>query len=164
MYYRQIYDTHGEALRNFMYYRCGDLEKAEDLAHEAFIRLWNNCVKVLVEKAKSYLFTTAHRLFLNQVEHEKVVLQFEKTVTTQLNQQDPEFLMEEKEFKKQLEAAISNLPESQREVFLLHKIDKMSFQEIADIQEVSLSAVHKKMYKAMSKLRDSLEALRDNKI
>lgn len=162
--YRDIYDTHATGIRNFMYYQCGNLQKAEDLTHEAFVRLWENCKKVLIEKVRSFLFTTAHRLFLNQYEHEKVVLKFEKRTESRVEKESPQFVLEEKEFKGQLESAISNLPEGQRTVFLLNKIDKLTFQEIADIQGVSLSAVHKKMYKAMEKLRRDLKDLRNTKI
>jgi len=147
-----------------MYYRCGELEKAEDLMQEAFIRLWENCKKVLIEKAKSYVFTTANRLFLNDLEHNKVVLNFAKNNAFNSTSESPEFILEEKEFKEQLEAAISALPDSQREVFLMNRIDKLSFQEIADIQGVSIGAVHKKMYKAMDKLKNSVEILNNRKI
>ena len=146
-----------------MYYRCGDLDRAEDLMHEAFTRLWENCQKVILEKAKSYLFTTANNLFLNQVERAKVALTFEKSQTTRIESNDPEAVLREKEFKNVLESAIASLPESQREVFLMNRIDKLSFQEIADIQNVSLSAVHKKMYKAMDKLKATVEELRERK-
>jgi len=162
--YRKTYGEHAVKLRNFMYYKCGDLQRAEDLMHEAFVKLWENCKKVFLEKAKSFLFTTANRLFLNEVEHDKVTLKFEKQQTSMDNRQDPQFKLEEEEFKQQLEKAIADLPESQREVFLMNRIDKMSFQEIAEIQGVSLSAVHKKMYKAMDKLKDSVEILKDIKI
>ena len=160
--YKGLYESYADGLRNFMYYRCGDLDKAQDLMHEAFIRLWENCKKVLFDKVKSYLFTTAHRLFLNQVEHEKVVLKFEQKSVGQNEFESPDFILEEQEFKVQLETAISNLPEGQRTVFLLHKIDKMPFQEIADMQGISISAVHKKMYKAMEKLRGGI--LKETKI
>jgi len=157
--YRKTYSDNAQKLRNFMYYKCGNLEKAEDFMHEAFTRLWENCKNVVLEKAKAYLFTTANRLFLNQIEHEKVTLKFEKQFSHRDNRQDPQFELEEEEFKQQLEDAIASLPESQREVFLMNRIDKMSFQEIADVQGVSLSAVHKKMYKAMDKLKDQVEIL-----
>ncbi|TRX62791.1 RNA polymerase sigma factor [Fulvivirga sp. M361] len=147
-----------------MYYRCGDLDKAEDLMQEAFIRLWENCKKVIFEKAKSYLFTTANRLFLNQIEHEKVVLSFEKYSQPQAEVEDPEFQLRGKEFKAALEKAIADLPTSQREVFLMNRIDKMPFEEIADIQGVSVSAVHKKIYKALDRLRKSVDELRNRKI
>ena len=162
--YRNTFDEHAQKLRNFLYYKCGDLTRAEDLMQEAYIKLWENCGKVLLEKAKGFLFTTANRLFLNEVQHDKVVLNFNKENPTHDVSESPEYVMEEKEFKTQLEEAIASLPETQREVFLLNRIDKLSFQEIADMQGVSIGAVHKKMYKAMDKLKSSVEILNNRKI
>ncbi len=161
--YRGIFESQSEKLRNFMYYRCGDLDKAEDLMQEAFVRLWENCKKVVIAQARSYLFTTAHRLFLNQVEHEKVVLAFEKQPHPGADIHDPEFQLRSKEFKTRLEKAISDLPSGQREVFLMHRIDKVPFEEIARMQGVSLGAVHKKIYKALDRLKKSVNELRDRK-
>lgn len=162
--YQKVYHDNAQKLRNFIYYKCGDLEKAEDIVHEAYIKLWENCKKIVLEKVRAFLYTTANRLFLNQEAHQKVALRFEKDSQSNLASNDPQYELEEKEFKSQLEAAISNLPETQREVFLLNRIDKMSFQEIAELQGVSISAVHKKMYKAMGKLKDQVEILKNIKI
>lgn len=162
--YRKLYHEHANHLRNFMYYKCGDLAQAEDLMQEAFIKLWENCKKVIFEKTKSFLFTIANRLFLNKVEHDKVKLNFEKSVTKEQSGDDPEFILREKEFKEQLENAIGSLPEGQREVFLMHRIDQMTYQEIADLQGVSIKAIHKRMYKAMAKLKDTIKELNDYKI
>ena len=43
-----VYKTHAKALYNFMYYKCGDVSKAEDFVQESYIKLWNNCAKVVV--------------------------------------------------------------------------------------------------------------------
>lgn len=162
--YRAVYEAQAESLRNFMYYRCGNLEKAEDLMHEAFVKLWENCKKVVFDKARAYLFTTANRLFLNQVAHEKVVLSFEKQSRPGVDARDPEFLLRSKEFKARLEKAIADLPAGQREVFLMHRIDKMPFEEIAQVQGVSVSAVHKKIYKALDRLKKSINELNNRKL
>jgi len=75
--FQSIFVEQAERLRNFMYYKTGNLQQAEDLMQDAFGKLWENCEKVIVAKAKSFLFTVANNLFLNQVEHRKVVLKFE---------------------------------------------------------------------------------------
>lgn len=162
--YQTVFKSQAGPLRNFLYYKCGDLEKAEDLMQDAFIKLWENCKKVVFEKARSFLFTTAKRMFLNNIEHEKVVLSFAKDNDNNGLSEDPQYIMEGQEFKNKLETSISNLPATQREVFLLNRIDKLSFQDIADLQGVSISAVHKKMYKAMDKLKNDLDILNYRKI
>ena len=134
--FEQIFAQHSEGLRNFLYYKCGSIGQAEDWVQEAFVRMWNNCAKVSVEKAKSFLFTVANNLFLNEVKHKKVVLKFQQQAivsSNTSNNQNPEFLLEEQEFKAQLEAAISQLPENQRTVFLMNRIEKKTYKEIAEI-------------------------------
>ncbi len=62
--FRQLFDEYAEGLQNFIFYKSGNVNLAEDCVQEAFIRLWNNCSKVPLEKVKSYLFTVANNLFV----------------------------------------------------------------------------------------------------
>jgi RNA polymerase sigma-70 factor (ECF subfamily) len=55
-----------------------------------------------------------------------------------------------------LENAISSLPERQREVFLLNRIEKKTFREIAELSNVSVKAIEKLMHKALIKLRTQI--------
>ena len=151
--FKSIFLEQAKGLRNFMYYKTGNLAQAEDLVQDAFGKLWENCAKVTFEKARSFLFTVANNLFLNQVEHQKVVLKFEKRGHSQKSNVDPQFLMEEEEFRKRLETAISNLPEGQRVVFLMNRIDKKKYREIAEELNISVKAVEKRMHKALMALR-----------
>ena len=81
--YELFFKTHSKVFRNYIYYKCGDIQQAEDIVQDTFIKLWKNCAKVAFEKAKSYVFTLANNAFLNEVAHKKVVLQYQKHITTQ---------------------------------------------------------------------------------
>lgn len=126
---------------------------SEDMAQDAFLKLWENCGKVTRDKAKSYLFTVANNLFLNKVEHKKVVLKFNQKPIATVEKNDPHYLLRESEFKSVLEAAISALPEKQRIVFLMNRIDKKTYAAIAEELEVSVKAIEKRMHNALSTLR-----------
>jgi RNA polymerase sigma-70 factor (ECF subfamily) len=151
--FKSVFLEHAKGLRNFLYYKTGNLQRSEDLVQDAFGKLWENCAKVTFEKARSFLFTVANNLFLNQVEHQKVVLKFEQKGHSQKSNIDPQFLMEEEEFRKRLEQGISNLPEGQRVVFLMNRIDKKKYREIAEELNISVKAVEKRMHKALLTLR-----------
>jgi len=56
-----------------------------------------------------------------------------------------------------LENAISSLPERQREVFLLNRIEKKTYKEIAELSGVSVKAIEKLIHKALLKLRTEIE-------
>lgn len=162
--YQRIYSDNSTRIRNFLYYKCGNLEKAEDLMHEAFIKLWENCLKVLSEKAPNFLYTVANRLFINDINHQRVVLSFEKSQKPERTSENPEFIMEEMEFKFRLEHAIAGLSEGQRQVFLMNRIDKLSYKEIAETLEISVKAVEKRMHNALLNLKSAVSELEMHKI
>jgi RNA polymerase sigma-70 factor (ECF subfamily) len=154
--YQSIFNQHSETIRNFIYYKCGDMQLAEDITQDAFIKLWNNCKKVLIEKAKSFVMKVAQNSFINEVNHRKVVLIYEEQNSIYLNSHSPEFILEEKEFMSKLKKSIADLPLKQREVFLLNRLDKKTYKEIADIIGITQKAVERRMHLALLELRKKI--------
>jgi len=162
----QVHKELSVPLRNFLFYRFGSLEQAKDFVQEAFITLWENCSKVTFDKAKSYLFTIANRKFLDETTHQKVVLKFEKRASINEAQMEsnPEYLYREEEFKERLEEVVSELPEKQRAVFLLSRIDKIKNKEIANLLDISIKTVEKHLSNSLKNLKERLDELGDFKI
>lgn len=155
--FNSFYLKHSRDLYNFMYYKSGNTDQASDYMQEAFIKIFENCSKIDFTKAKTYLFTTANNLFLNVIKHEKVKLAYaQKNPTEESSHEDPQFAMQEKEYMKQLETAIADLTEAQREVFLMNRIDGKKYREIAEMLDISEKAVEKRMMGALKKLRASI--------
>ena len=151
--FSQVYKAHAKAIYNFVYFKCGDSAQSDDLVQEAFVKLWNNCKKVPLAKAKSFLYTVANNTFLNEVAHKKVVLKYVGEKTPRSNHYSPEFLLEEKQFKERLDTAIANLSEAQRTAFLLNRIEGKKYKEIAEILGISVKAVEKRMSQALAAIR-----------
>lgn len=151
-----LFKQHSKTLRNYIYYKCGDASLAEDMVQEAYIKLWNNCKKIPFANALFFLKRVANNAFLNVVKHKKIVLQHEQTKKSEVDVQSPEFLLEEKEFLQKLENAIASLSEKQREVFLLNRIDKKTYNEIALFLDISKKAVEKRMHNALKVLRKEI--------
>lgn len=153
--FKTIFEENFKLLRNFLAFKFrGDINTAEDLAQNAFVKLWENCKILKPEQAKSFLFTTAIRLSLNTIKHEKVVLNYElKFDKKKSHTETPEFLIEESELKLRLEKAISELPENQRIVFLMNRFEKQTYNEIANILDISVKTVEKRMHDALFSLR-----------
>lgn len=140
-----------------------DLERAEDIMQESLVRLWENCSKVEFEKAKSFLFTVGQRLLIDEMRKNKVELAFTKRLS-EGKSEDAHFEMVKNEFEQKLQKAISDLPEKQREVFLMNRIDKLSYKEIAEILELSIKSVEKRMHLALLTLKEQLSELKIHKI
>ena len=160
IYFNEFYSSHIQSASNFAYYKSGDKNTSLDLAQEAFVKIWENCAKIDFSKAKSYLFTVINNLFLNKVKHEKVVFEYAKnSPNLDINNQSPEYLLEEEEFKIKLKNAIANLTAGEREVFLMNRIDAKKYREIAEMLGISQKAVEKRMSSALKKLRDKIKGI-----
>ena len=156
--YSQLFRTHSKTIFNFIYYKFGNEEKAYDAVQEAFVKLWENCAKVAPDKAKSYVYTVANNLYLNVIKAEKVRLKHAHENSNTSNE-TPEFLMQEKEFKAKLDAALNALPENQRTTFLLNRIDGKKYAEIAEMEGVSVKAIEKRMHLALKYLREHIDGI-----
>ena len=158
--YKGLFEKYSLQIRNFLIYRGCELDKAHDLVQEAYVKMWENCAKILPEKAKSFLYTVASNAFKNDRAHLKVKLKYQESgASSKVNIETPEFKMEEQEFKKRLEDAIEEMVPTQREVFLMNRIDKKKYSEIAEELGVSVKAVEKRMGKALKFLRARIKEI-----
>lgn len=153
-----FFKSHAKALRNYLYYKFGNEDQAEDITQEAFIKLWQNCADVPLEKAKSYVYTIANNASLNVIAHQKVVLNYAKNSgKRESTNESPEFILEEDQFKTKLLNAIEKLNETQRVAFLMHRIDGKKYAEIATELNISIKAVEKRIHLALIELRKEFD-------
>ncbi len=153
-----FFKSHARALRNYLYYKFGNESQAEDITQEAFIKLWQNCADVPIEKAKSYIYTIANNASLNVIAHQKVVLNYAKSAPTkERTNESPEFVLEEEEFRVKLLTAIEKLNDTQRTAFLMHRIDGKKYAEIAAELDISVKAVEKRIHNALVELRKEFD-------
>ena len=156
--FNAIFNSNSKTIFNYIYYKYGNEEKAYDAVQEAFVKLWENCAKVAPEKAKAFVYKVANNLYLNVLKAEKVRLKYADK-SPKISQESPEFLMEEKEFKEKLDRALNSLPENQRTVFLLNRIDGKKYAEIAEMEGVSVKAIEKRMHLALKTLRAKIDGI-----
>ena len=157
--FASLFKTHSKNLHDFLYYKFGERLNPKDKVQDAFIKLWDNCAKVSPEKAKSFLFTTANNLMLNAVAHQKVVLKHTKKPQKHSTNESPEFILEEKQYNEKLQKALENLTEAQRVAFLMNRVEGKRFKEIAELLDISVKGVEKRIYSALKKLREDIKEL-----
>jgi RNA polymerase sigma-70 factor (family 1) len=149
----QIFLSWYGKIRNFIYYKTGDIQVAEDIAQDTFIKIWEKRDEVKPETVKSLLYTIANNLFLNRIEHQKVVLSFANSVPLDQTTTSPEYELEMNEFGNVLQQALSDLDEDKRSVFLMNRMDDLTYNQIAENLGISVKAVEKRMNKALIYLR-----------
>jgi len=151
-----IYYTYAKAIRRFLFFKTQDVDVAEDILQDTFVKLWDNCSNVDYDKVKSYLYSIANNMFLNEKKHKKVVLKYNEQYKKHDTHESPEYVMLEKEFMEKLKKTMASLPEKQREVFLLNRIEKKKYKEIADMLNISVKAVEKRMHQALIVMRKEI--------
>ena len=145
-------------------------EDAEDIAQEVFVEIFNSIHKF---KGNSKLSTWIYRVTTNKClefirkKNTKKRFGFMQSLMgndasidktnyfTEFNH--PGILLENKETSETLFNAINTLPEAQKVVFTLHKVDGKSYQEISDITEKTISSVESLMFRAKKSLQKLLE-------
>jgi RNA polymerase sigma-70 factor (family 1) len=152
-----LFKEYNQPVKNFIYYKTGDMDLAEDVVQDTFLKFWEKKNEVRMNTAKALLFTIAGNLSINKLEHQKVVFQFANHFTQSPFVSSPEFEMELKEFDHKLQSALAGLNEKNRVVFLMNRIDGMTYQEIAGNVGVTVKAVEKRMKKALDYLTEKIE-------
>jgi RNA polymerase sigma-70 factor (ECF subfamily) len=155
--FKNIFDNWYKPIRNFLYYKTGEVEAAEDIAQDVFLKLWEKREGIKPETVKSLLYTIANNLYLNRVEHRKVSFKFQQNYEPGKMVESPHYELEMKEFDTKLQNALAGLDDKKREVFLMNRIDGFTYKEIAENLDITVKAVEKRMEKALSFLKKKIE-------
>ena len=154
--FKNTFDTHFSSVRNYIYYRSGDKELATDVAQETFMKLWEKHPESVNGSMKALLFKIAGDIFISQLRKRSVAMKYKAIVVSEELSESPFELMKYKELLRNYEQALQNLPDKQRTVFLLSRMDGLKYFEIADNLGVSVKAVEKRMKNALEYLRKAI--------
>lgn len=171
-------------LFNAAYRILGNTDEAEEVVQETYIRVHQNLARFRKECSfKSWIFKIAHNMCVDVLRTNKrrggfQLLIFDPksthnegdcpdgthSVISQLadNGPSPEQVLEVNEQSKVIEASLSELPEHQRTVVVLHDIEGLSYQEIADIVGTNLGTVRSRLHYGRLKLRQLLDGYFSN--
>jgi len=154
--FKSLFDQFFKPIRNFIYFRCADVDLAEDLAQDVFVKLWENRGRIDRKTVKAYLYTIALNMTINQMKRRQLHFRFLKGGSQDRDFDTPEKLMEMEQYKQRLEEVIASLPEGGREVFLMNRLEDLTYNEIAERLKLSVKAVEKRMSKVLRILREKL--------
>ena len=151
----RIYEKYKNYLLTLAKALLNEKTAAEDVVHDVFVSFAQSIDNFqLTGSLKAYLATCVSNLARDRMralrEHTKRLDSADPIVPHSYN---PEQYSTEKEELTQLRMAISKLPDEQREAVVLHLKGGLKFNEIADLQDVSVSTVHSRYQYALKKLR-----------
>lgn len=158
---------------NLAYRMTGNYDDANDIAAEAFVRVFNAIGRFRGESAFStWLYRIATNVFLDERKrrraHPQVSLDDDFEVegaNVQRQIEDsapgPDDLAEEQERRRALDRAIQQLPDFQREMITMYHVLNMSYDEIGEVTGAPIGTVKSRLNRARIALRDALSETRD---
>jgi RNA polymerase sigma-70 factor (ECF subfamily) len=147
--FHALYQRHARDVYRYALSLCADPAEADDIAAETFARCWSDFGRVYMPTVKAYLFTIARNLFLHSRRRRKHRMALDPHLEDRSN------LAEQVEQKTEIEAAwrwLGTLPSVDKEVFLLRVVYELSYEEIAHIHGITVSAAKVKVHRARLKL------------
>ena len=146
-------------LRRYLGRMLGNASEAQDVAHDAYVRVYPKVQDESARNPEAVLYTTARRLALNKIKRRNIA-PFAAREAQPDNAASPapgvvQQVIARQELQ-QLEVALGQLPPGCRTVLLLRKIELLSHAEIAERLGISISTVEKQHARALRLLRVAL--------
>ena len=163
--FEQLIEKHQALVGGTVARMLGNSSEVEDIAQQVFIRVWKSARRY-VPRAKftTWLLKITRNLVFNEMRRTKrrphVPLQPEQG-TEDLPLKDetnpaPDASLLESELQQAIEEAIQGLPETQRMALVLRRYEQLSYEQIADVLDLSVPAVKSVLFRARTELRTRL--------
>src|SRR6266481_3629341 len=161
----QLIERHQALVAGTVARMLGSNSDVEDIAQQVFIRVWKSARRY-VPRAKftTWLLKITRNLVFNELRrskrHAHVPLQSEpgaeETPLKDETNPAPDASLLETELQRAIEEAIMQLPESQRMALVLRRYEQLSYEQIAEVLNLSVPAVKSVLFRARTELRTRL--------
>ncbi|MDH3735298.1 MAG: sigma-70 family RNA polymerase sigma factor [Gemmatimonadota bacterium] len=162
--FNELVGRYQERLLNFIYRTIGDRDRAEDLVQETFVRVYRHLHRFdQSKKFSTWAYTIASNLAKNELRNrsrnplvlfqaikknwdaDHRPLEFEDSTYA------PDDLFRKRHLREKVEAAVAELPEHHREVFVLRELEGKTYDEISEITGVTLGTVKSRLNRARNR-------------
>src|SRR5947199_1976751 len=168
--FAQLVDKYKQPVMNLVYRMLRDATEAEDLAQNVFVQVYKSAHRYHVaSKFSTWLFTIARNLSLNELRRrsrhpassidagpsesdDMPAPQFEDKKA----EPPPDKLLQ-RELEQKIDEALAALPENQRTALLLCRQDELSYEQIAEVLDCSLSATKSLIHRGRETLKERLK-------
>ncbi len=165
--FRDLVETHQQRVIGTVTRMLGDHNDAEDLAQQIFVRVWKSAPRwEPTAKFTTWLYTILRNLVFNECRRRA------RHKTTSLDaatddedhpQQFPDgnakpadTAMLDEEMQEAIERSIQELPEAQRMAVIMRRYQDVSYEEIAEVLDLTVPSVKSVLFRARTELREKL--------
>lgn len=143
---------------------------AEEIVQDIFVKLWENHSQLNIQTSlKAYLYRSVYNSSLNYIRNTKRNVYQKIDISNQeildeLAIEEPEWISSPEHLDRMEETvqrAIRELPEQCHQIFIMCRYQHLSYPQIAEKLSVSLSTVKTQMGRAMARLKEALDKIKD---
>lgn len=151
--FRELYPR----LCRFLGSMLGDSRRAEELAQESLLRLFNSPMRLAAaDDARNWVFRVGRNLALNERKHTATVKRLTplRDLASEKRPATPEQQLQHKQELALVLGLVCELPETQRAALLLREHEQMTYEQIGAVLNISLANVKVSVFRARRNLRD----------
>ncbi|OFX73848.1 MAG: RNA polymerase subunit sigma-24 [Bacteroidetes bacterium GWE2_29_8] len=153
--FNKIVEMYSDSIYRFVLKSLRDKNTAKDLMQDVYERVWIKRQNVNIEKAKSYLFTTAYHCMIDLIKQKNRFVSIE---TANIEKNETVIIENNYNNIKEIIDELSNkLPEIQKMVLMLRDYEDYSYEEIGKITGLTESQVKVYIYRARIFLKNNLK-------
>jgi len=146
----ELYSRYSQRIYAYCLRVLGDVEDARDVFQETFIRFFIEAKECkLLDKIAPRLFIIAHNLCINFNRNRKNFVAIQDITIPVYDQ-----VIEQREFQELMANSLECLPDDMREAFVLRFYQGLSYEDIADITEVTSGVARNRVWRAKEKLKN----------
>lgn len=132
-----------------------DPDTAADLTQDTFVRAYTS-LRRCRDRSKfgGWVFQILRNRCLDHLkERRRRDLRLDERLELRATEGDPESNLERRVLRDALDRALARLPEAQREAFLLKHVQDLTYEEMAEVADASVSALRMRVLRAREVLR-----------
>lgn len=157
-HFKKIYSDYKHQVYFFVRKYISGQEDIEDVVQEIFIHLWKHDAQLMKsEHPESIIFRTAKQEIANFYRKNKMIFASDPDIIAGLEETEEESEAISKEEKlNQIERLLDELPVRNKDFLLRNKLENVSYVKIAEENNMSKTAVEKRINKALAYIRTNL--------
>jgi RNA polymerase sigma-70 factor (ECF subfamily) len=154
-----LYKKYCKRVYKFGYSILKSPEESENIMQDVFLSLWENRHKVQKDSSiKSFVFTITYNKAISIIRKKARESQFIEYLKSlqEITEEPVNVKLEYNELKTKLDEIINALPQRQKEVYLLHRVEGLKYNEIAERLNISVKTIETHMSCALKTIREKL--------
>jgi len=162
--FRFFFEKYYTDLCNFVNIYLNDPITTEDIVQDIYVYFWNKKENIRIETSvKSYLLKASKNKSLNYLRDKKarLVIQNKLAEESETSYEIPVISEDNHRLQEIIKKAVESLPEKCREIYILSKEKKLTYNEISNELGISVKTVENQMGNALKKMREFLRPYHD---